>query len=277
MGVMPRLSVCAKPKWNAMPTPRAILSGCALLVAWQPAAAQLVQCDLTVGSYGAAGACWLADTSPAPVGGPRQQLGYFWPADTVRIVVTSRPTDPPPWRGVFLLPDRQITFEIDREQALSTGRLVLRNPWAWVVVHEWQQTRATSGATLGSASLAFGLTEYPPASSDDIAILEATMKRLEELPSWDRQDDRDCSNDPPGHSSLFCVLVRAVEDRMGRYHHRQPALELVRGVINERWPDRWSNHQLMDFNNHPSTTMHDVRTVVEIAHSLARAEAAVRK
>jgi hypothetical protein len=260
-----------------MPTLRAILAGCAVLWAWQPAAAQLVRCDLTIGSYAASGTCRLADAAPTPAGGPRRQLGFFWPADTVRIVVTSRPSDPSPWRGVFLLPDRQVSFEIDRERAPSAGRLVLRNPWSWVVVHEWQETRAASGATFGSASLAFGLTEYPPASSDDLAILEAAGGRLEELTTWDRQDDRDCSNDPPGHASLFCVLARAVEDRMGRYHHRQPALELVRAAIHDRWPDRWGRHQLMDFNNHPSTTVDDVKTVIEVARSMARAEAAGRE
>jgi hypothetical protein len=87
----------------------------------------------------------------------------------------------------------------------------VRNPWSWVVVHEWQEIRAASGATFGSASRAFGVTEYPLASVDDIAILEAALKRLEGLPSWDRQDDRDCSNDPPGHASLFCVLAEAAK------------------------------------------------------------------
>lgn len=261
-----------------MQSVRTLLASCALvLLGWQPVPAQIVQCDLTVGSYGAGGTCWLVDRSVAPAGGARTQLALVWPPDTVRIVVTSRPSDPSPWRGVFLLPDRQVTFEIDRDQVPSTGRLVLRSPWSWVVVHEWEETRAASGAALGSALLTFGLTEYALASADDIAILEATMKKLEDLPSWDRQDDRDCANDPPGRASLFCLLVRAVEDRMGRYHHRQPALELVRAVINERWPDRWSSHQLMDFNNHSSTTLDDVRTVLEVAHSLARSESASRK
>jgi hypothetical protein len=64
---------------------------------------------------------------------------------------------------------------------------------------------------------------------------------------------------------------------MGRYHHRQPALELVRAVIAERWRDRITSHQLVDFNNHPATTISDLRTVLQVALERATAQASPPK
>lgn len=60
---------------------------------------------------------------------------------------------------------------------------------------------------------------------------------------------------------------------MGRYHHSQPALEIVRSFINERYRERLERHGLMDFNNHPATTLQDLRIVLETSIARAREEA----
>jgi hypothetical protein len=52
---------------------------------------------------------------------------------------------------------------------------------------------------------------------------------------------------------------------------------LVRSVILERWRDRITSHQLIDFNNHPATTMTELRTVLEVALERASAQAQSRK
>jgi hypothetical protein len=44
-------------------------------------------------------------------------------------------------------------------------------------------------------------------------------------------------------------------------------------VIFERWRDRITSHQLVDFNNHPATTMADVRTVLQVALDRANVQA----
>jgi hypothetical protein len=44
-------------------------------------------------------------------------------------------------------------------------------------------------------------------------------------------------------------------------------------VITEQWPDRLDSHPLMDFNNHPHTTVGDVEAALQAAISLARTEA----
>jgi hypothetical protein len=240
-----------------------------------PLAAQIVRCDLTVGTYGSGGPCALAEPGATPRATYRTRLARFWPEDTARVVMTSRPSDPPPWRGVLLLGQRQVPFEIDRYGSdASDHRLILRNAVSWSAVHDWRELRPASGATPGAAVLVFGLTDFVRASPDDIAILESALAGFGRLREWDRDDDRNCANDRPGQTGLFCLLAAAVEARMGRYHHRQPALELIRVVIIEKWPDRLDSHPLMDFNNHPTTTAGDVVAALEAALSLARAEAA---
>jgi len=76
---------------------------------------------------------------------------------------------------------------------------------------------------------------------------------------------------------VLLMFGPAVERRMGRYHHRQPALELVREVIAERWRERITSHQLVDFNNHPATTMADLRIVLQVALERATAQAQSRQ
>lgn len=242
-------------------------------VLWRPASAQTVRCDLMIRSYATDGTC-VSDATAQP--GVRKQLAFIWPADTVDVFLSTRPSDDPPWRGVLLANEFLVPFEIDREQPNTAHeRLVLRTGWSWVVVHEWREIDPGGGGPFGmaTASLVFGLVDYPPAGPDDVAIIEMALARLRTLPAWDREDDRNCANDPPGQASLFCALASAVREHMGQYHHRQPALELVRAIITERWPDRFENHRLRDFNNHPSTTLDDVRAVLEEALTLATDEA----
>jgi hypothetical protein len=229
-----------------------------------------VRCALTAEEwgYGLHGTCVREnDRDPSAIGS-RTDRTRFWPAENVAVFVGAGPKSAPPWRGHFVHPTYSQSFEIV-QQRIATGqvRLLLRTVGnGWVVVQDWRETEG------GSAALVFRLN-YAPATADDIAILTSAFNRLRSLKVWDRQDDRDCANDTPGSTSLFCLLSATVESRMGRYHHSQPALEVVRSVINERWPERLKGHGLMDFNNHPATTMEDLRTVLESALARARVEA----
>jgi hypothetical protein len=107
----------------------------------------------------------------------------------------------------------------------------------------------------------------------DIVILESALKRLPTAKNWDRNDDRDCSNDKPGQTSLFCVLRKAVMEQMGRYHHAQPAMDIVRNIISQRWRNRYTGHILMNFNNHEATTLEDIRNAFVAALIETRSEA----
>jgi hypothetical protein len=139
-----------------------------------------------------------------------------------------------------------------------------------MIVQEWRET------SRDGVSLVFGLN-FAPATSNDVAILVSTLNRLGSIRAWDRKSDQDCRNLAPGLTSLFCMLSEAVEAQMGRYHHSQPAVDLVRTVIIERWPERFTTHLLVDFNNNPATTINDMRNLLEVALARARVEVATAK
>ena len=249
-----------------------------------PVAAQTVRCQLTDWrgwGYGLHGTC-VVDGEKAPgAGGTRTDRTRFWPTGKVSIFIAEGPKSEPPWRGDFRFfsPDYEESFEIVRQRITpDTDHLVLRTTESgWLIVQDW---REISGIRCGgdkslcqAAELVFRLN-YAPATSDDVEILSSSLSRLSSIPIWDREDDRDCGNDGPGHVSLFCLMAAAVEERMGRYHHSQPAFDVVRSVINERYPERLHGHGLMDFNNDAATTLQDLRTVLELSVARARAEAA---
>ena len=54
----------------------------------------------------------------------------------------------------------------------------------------------------------------------------------------------------------------------GGFHHRRPALELVREIVEARTKDRKYDHRLMDYHNDARTTLADVHSL--FAEALAR-------
>ena len=233
-----------------------------------------VRCQLKMEErgYGLQGTCVRETAAAAPKREPRTERTRFWPPENVSIFIGTGPKSAPPWRGYFVHSSYNQSFEIVQHRITSDDtRLVIRTEAnGWVVVQDW---RETGGDT---ASLVFRLN-YAPATTDDIAILTSALSRLRSIRVWDREDDRNCANDAPGHVSLFCLLLSAVEAQMSRYHHGQPSLDVVRSVINERWPERLHGHGLMDFNNHRETTLEDVRTVLEVSLVRVRVEAESRR
>ena len=248
-----------------------------LLVASHNAAGQTAQCRLAPRPYGFGGICRVEQ--PA-VGS--QPLRIPLP-DTLRIWTTSGPADPPPWRGNLSWVSSEVAFEIasatSRSMGVSSDRLTLRTGVFWLPVKEWRQIDPAAPPCAACERLAkdvwlvLDLVNPVPASEDDLAILRTALSRLDTLTNWNRDEAQTCGTMNQLKTGLFCLLYSGVEARMGRYHHRQPALEFVRSVILERWRDRITSHPLVDFNNHPATTMGDLRTVVRAALDLAAAEA----
>ncbi|HJR35951.1 MAG TPA: hypothetical protein VJ817_13435 [Gemmatimonadales bacterium] len=194
--------------------------------------------------------------------------------------MTTGPQDPPPWRGNISLPATDVAFEIATDGSSRTpDRFVFRTGLTWLLVKEWRQVDPAqppcAACQRGSRDilLVLDLVNPPPATEDDLTILRAALAGLDRIRQWNRQEVQSCPGADPANTGLFCLLYTTVETRMGRYHHRQPALQLVRSVIFERWRDRITSHQLVDFNNHPATTMADMRTVLEVALERASAQA----
>jgi hypothetical protein len=98
----------------------------------------------------------------------------------------------------------------------------------------------------------------------DVQILNRAEQLLSNEEAWNRADNRDCPKDAE-RMSLFCALQQASIELLGSYDHRRAALQEVRFVIDER--GRSYDHRLMGFNNDPSTTLSDVRRVLEAARA----------
>lgn len=246
-----------------------------LLASPGDAASQIGRCRLAARPYGFGGMCRLEN----PEGGPSQSLRMRIP-DSVRVWMTTGPQDPPPWRGNISLPATEVAFEIAEDGSdLSPGRFVFRTGLTWLLVKEWRPVEPAQPACAACERLSsdvllvLDLVNPPPATEDDIAILRTALAGLDRITQWHRQEVQNCSSGDQTNTGLFCLLYTAIEARMGRYHHRQPALELVRSVIFERWRDRITSHQLVDFNNHPATTMADLRTVLQVALGRASMQA----
>lgn len=56
-------------------------------------------------------------------------------------------------------------------------------------------------------------------------------------------------------------MEKATIDVTGGCQHRRPALEVVRKIVDEKTATRNYHHRLMDYNNDPTTTLHDVQEI----------------
>jgi hypothetical protein len=65
---------------------------------------------------------------------------------------------------------------------------------------------------------------------------------------------------------LLCALEQATFEISGGVHFRQPALQTAREVLNFVGGNRLRNHRLMDYNNHPDTTLADIHNLLRTAH-----------
>lgn len=68
--------------------------------------------------------------------------------------------------------------------------------------------------------------------------------------------------------SIYCAGEKAVEEitgGTGPIEHRRPAMEVIRGIVDDRAAKRNYKHRLMDYNNDPETTIDDVRRVFQDA------------
>ena len=83
---------------------------------------------------------------------------------------------------------------------------------------------------------------------------------------WNRADNRRCAPDATKWS-IYCAGVQAVEEVTGGtggghgIDHRRPALEVIRGVVEDRSKGRRYHHDLMDYNNDPTTNFADMQSV----------------
>jgi hypothetical protein len=111
-----------------------------------------------------------------------------------------------------------------------------------------------------------GRQEVPP-NGVDREILERAATIITSDVVWNRADDRKCSATATTWS-IYCAVERAQLDIVGAFHHRRPAGELVREIVEARTKDRTYQHRMMDYNNDPTTHVSDVKSL--FAEAIAR-------
>jgi hypothetical protein len=130
----------------------------------------------------------------------------------------------------------------------NTG--ILRTEYGWFAV-----TQFASSPTLSFDLLASH--EVKPNTLDQ-KIVRAAAAILSTEAAWNRADNRECPASATTWS-IYCALEKATFDVTGGSHHRRPALEVVREIVEERTATRPYHHHLMDYNNDPTTSLSDVQ------------------
>jgi hypothetical protein len=141
---------------------------------------------------------------------------------------------------------------------LSAGKGIAKLPFGWFGVKQ---------ATLGNEmKLTIDGNKTLPATQDDLKIIQRAIALLPSDAVWNKADTRQC---PKGQTklSVFCALIQATEEISGGYHYRQPAMQAVREVVNEVGGKRVDKHRLMDYNNHPDTTLAEIHTMLRMAQA----------
>jgi len=164
------------------------------------------------------------------------------------------------WLGTMQgkFPEDPTRFEL----VAGEGHGVAKTPFGWFAVQ---------GSTWESEALRLTISannQLPP-THDDIRIIERAKTLLSDERVWNRADDRTC----PAQAekwSLFCALDQATRETSGGIHYRQPALQMVREVLNEVGGNRLGKHRLMDYNNHPDTTLAEVHSLLDTAQDRLR-------
>ncbi|HEY6358526.1 MAG TPA: hypothetical protein VIX35_09800 [Vicinamibacterales bacterium] len=152
------------------------------------------------------------------------------------------------------------TYDDVEIEIYAGGTGVIRTYSGWFPV---------SGFTAQDSRLRFQIdtAEEVPANALDREILQHAAAIITSDAVWNRADNRKCA--PTATTwSIYCAEERASIDVTGGFHHRRPALELVRQLVDERSQGKSYTHRLMDYNNDSSTHLEDVRSL--FAEAIAR-------
>ena len=163
------------------------------------------------------------------------------------------------WLGTMQgkFPEDPTRFEIIMPSAAKPG--IAKTPFGWFSLQSARRENETLNLTIAANN------QLPP-MQDDIRIIQRATDLLTDEKAWNREDNRTCPPNPQKWS-LFCALQQATEEISGGVHYRQPALQMAREVLNEVGGSRLGKHRLMDYNNHPDTTLAEVHSLLRTAQT----------
>jgi hypothetical protein len=149
--------------------------------------------------------------------------------------------------------DLNESFDAVEIEIYSGGAGLIRTYAGWFPV---------SGFTARDSMLQFRIdtAKQVPASGLDREVLKNAATIITSDSVWNRADNRKCA--PAATTwSIYCAVQRATIEVTGGFHHRRPAMELVRQIVEERSQGKSYHHRLMGYNNDPSTRLEDVRSL----------------
>jgi len=225
------------------------LIACAAVFALPPMARALAHCLFHRAGDGWKGGCGrLFDQTPVMTLAPEAAItSGIWRADRHPAFA---------WGGTMTDDGDTDPLELEVYPG-NTG--ILRTEYGWFAVTRFAAATA----------MAFDLDVAREIEPDalDAAIVRRAASILSSDRVWNRADNRKC---PPYATSwsIYCALEKATIAVTGGFHHRRPALEIVRTIVEQRTEGRHYHHRLMDYNNDPSTKLDDVQSL--LAEALAR-------
>jgi hypothetical protein len=161
------------------------------------------------------------------------------------------------WLGTMqgVKPEDPTQFEVVPDA--TGGQSVARTPFGWFAVSNLTMTE-------NRLRLQLNTDRQVRPTAQDIAIIERAIALLPDAAVWNKNDNREC---PPGQRklSMFCALMQATTELSGGVHYRQPALQAVREVLNTVDASRIKTHRIMDYNNHPDTTLKEIHDLLRTA------------
>lgn len=142
-------------------------------------------------------------------------------------------------------------------EVYSDNSGVLRTEYGWFAVAQF-------AASSSALSFELDASHEVRANALDEEIVRKAAAILSTSEAWNRADNRKC----PGNAttwSIYCAMERATIEVTGGFHHRRPALEAVRQIVEERSVGRNYHHRLMEYNNDPTTRLDDVQSLFDDA------------
>lgn len=81
----------------------------------------------------------------------------------------------------------------------------------------------------------------------------------------------DTAHEVPPNGMDIAILRKATISESGGFHHRRPAMQIVRKLVDVRSADRDCKHRLRDYDNDPRTTPADLQSLFDEAILKAQA------
>jgi hypothetical protein len=183
------------------------------------------------------------------------------PVRTVQVQLAKTST-PGKWLGTMqgVQPEDPTRFEVvaNTGSASSAGS-VGRTPFGWFAITDMQESA-------GALVVRMNADRQVRPTASDIAIITRAIALLPNETVWNKNDNRQC---PAGQTklSMFCALAQATTEISGGIHYRQPAAQAVREALNAVDSSRIKTHRIMDYNNHPATTLAEIHAVLNSART----------